>query len=90
MNSLLVKSVPQGDFAEVSVLKKDWEFEFLNLVGQKRAIRYDMYPLTEFPHEIRSVLSHQGYRDLILERDKWQHFLIPNRNEFLLSNNIGC
>ena len=90
MNTNLVKSAPQGDFVEISVLRKDWEIKFLNLVAQKRGIKYDMYPLPEIPEEFRNVLSHQGYRDLILESDKWQHFLVPNRNEFLLSNNVGC
>jgi len=24
------------------------------------------------------LLKQQGYKDLILERDRWQHFLVPN------------
>ena len=80
MNTTLVKSAPQGDFVEVSVLMKDWETKFQMLVSQKRPIKYDMYPMPNIPQEFKNRLSQQGYRDLILENDRWQHFLVPNSN----------
>ena len=80
MNTSLVKSVPQGDFVEVSVLMKDWETKFQMLVSQKRPIKYDMYPMPSIPQEFENRLAQQGYRDLVLESDQWQHFLVPNSN----------
>jgi hypothetical protein len=80
MNTSLVKSAPQGDFAEVSVLMKGWETKFQTLVSQKRPIKYDMYPLPNIPPEFESSLHQQGYNDLVLEADRWQHFLVPNPN----------
>jgi hypothetical protein len=80
MNTSLVKLVPQGDFAEVSVLMKDWETQFQTLVSQNRPIKYDVYPNTDIPQEMQDRLGQQGYHDLILENDRWQHFLVPNSN----------
>ena len=80
MDTSLVKTVPQGDFAEVSVLMQGWEIKFQLLVSQKRPIKYDMYPRPNIPPEIHDHLKQQGYKDLILENDRWQHFLIPNSN----------
>ncbi len=80
MNTSLVKSVPQGDFMEVSALMQDWETRFQTLVSEKRPIKYDMYPMPNIPDEFKHRLSQQGYCDLILESDQWQHFLVPNPN----------
>ena len=78
MNTSLVKTAPQGDFAEISALKKGWEIKFQILVSQNQPIRYDMYPFQGIPPEIHDRLKQQGYKDLILENDRWQHFLVPN------------
>jgi hypothetical protein len=80
MNTSLVKSVPNGVFAEVSVLMSGWENVFEKLISQKQPIRYDMYPLPGMPIEIRNHLVENGYQDLVLENDRWQHFLVPNSN----------
>ena len=80
MNTSLVKSVPQGDFVEISVLVQDWETKFQMLVSEKRPIKYDMYPMPNIPDEFKNRLTQQGYCDLILESDQWQHFLVPNSN----------
>ena len=80
MNTSLVKAGPNGDFAEVSVLTNGWEAKFQTLVGQKRPIKFDMYPVQNIPHEIKTNLSQQGYHDLVLENDRWQHFLVPDAN----------
>ncbi len=80
MNTSPVKSVPQGNFVEVSALMQGWETRFLWLVGQRRPILYDMYPMPGIPEEFQARLQQQGYQDLILERDRWQHFLIPKSN----------
>jgi hypothetical protein len=80
MNTFMVKSVPQGDFADVSVLMKGWQTRFQMLVSQKQPIKYDYYPLPEMPQDVKNNLDQQGYTDLILEFDRWQHFLVPNPN----------
>jgi hypothetical protein len=80
MNTSLVKSAPQGDFVEISALMKGWETKFWLSVSQKQPIRYDMYPMPGIPQEFQDRLQQQGYQDLILESDRWQHFLIPKSN----------
>jgi hypothetical protein len=80
MNISLVKTVPQGDFAEISALMQGWEIKFQTLVSQRRPIKYDMYPRPNIPPEIRDRLAQLGYKDLILENDRWQHFLVPSAN----------
>lgn len=77
MNTSLVKSVPPGDFVEVSVLTRGWENTFHALVSQNQPIKFDMYPRPGIPPEIQSRLREQGYSDLIPENDRWQHFLVP-------------
>jgi len=81
MNSSLVKSVPQGEFVEISALVKSWEAKLQAMASQKKAIKFDAYPIAKIPLGIFNVLKQQGYRDLILENDRWQHFLVPNSNE---------
>lgn len=78
MNTSLVKSVPPGDFAEVSVLRNGWLNEIELLVSQKRPIKFDMYPLPGIPLAVKNNLDRQGYNDLVLNFDQWQHFLVPN------------
>ena len=77
MNISLVKSVPAGNFADVSVLMRDWQNKMQMLVSQKQPICYDVYPLQTIPQQIKDSLERQGYDDLILEKDQWQHFLVP-------------
>ena len=77
MNTSLVKTAPQGDFAEVSVLFSGWETKFQLLVSQKRPIKLDIYPQPGILSKVSDRLRQQGYRDLILEKDRWQHFLVP-------------
>jgi hypothetical protein len=72
--------VLHGDFAEVSALMKGWETKFQTLVSQRRLIKCDMYPLPNIPKEFKNSLVEQGYDDLVLEKDRWQHFLVPNSN----------
>ena len=59
---------------------KDWEAKFQALLSQKRPIKYDMYPIMGIPPKFRDRLCQQGYQDLILEDDRWQHFLVPQSN----------
>jgi hypothetical protein len=80
MHTSLVKTAPPGDFAEVSVLMQGWEIKFQMLVGQKRPVKFDMYPRPNIPAEIHDRLTQHGYKDLILENDRWQHFLVPTAN----------
>ena len=85
MNTSLVKAVPVGAFADVSVLRNGWQDNLALLVSQKKRIRYDMYPLSGMPPELTNHLERQGYSDLVLENDRWQHFLVPQPNEPVLS-----
>jgi hypothetical protein len=78
MNISLVKAAPPGEFAEVSVLMNGWQTKFEALVSQNRPIRYDMYPMPGIPPELCQRLDQQGYSDLVLEKDRWQHFLVPS------------
>ena len=78
MNRSLVKSVPPGDFPEVSALKKGWQKEMELLISQKRPFKFDMYPLPGIPPEVSSQLDQQGYNDLVLKNDQWQHFLVSH------------
>ena len=80
MNTSLVKSKPQGDFVPISFLMKGWQAKFETLVSENRAIQYDMYPQPELPLELQSRLQQSGYCDLVVENDRWQHFLVPNPN----------
>lgn len=77
MNTSFVKSAPQGDFADVSALRSDWQTQFQVCVSKKLPIKFDFYPLPSMPPEIKRNLEQAGYRDLILENDQWQHFLLP-------------
>jgi hypothetical protein len=83
MNSSLVKLVPQGDFVEISALVKSWEVKLQTLASEKKPIKLDVYPMSKVPSEIISILNQQGYQDLILENDRWQHFLVPTANDTL-------
>jgi hypothetical protein len=78
MNSSLVKAVPRGEFADVSVLMNNWQTKLEALVSQNRPIRYDHYPLSGIPLDIQHQLDQRGYLELVLENDRWQHFLVPN------------
>ncbi len=78
MNTLLVKSVPLGDFVEISVLTRGWETELHALVNQKLPIKFDIYPRSGIPLEIQSLLQQQGYSSQVPKNDRWQHFLVPN------------
>jgi hypothetical protein len=78
MNTSLVKSVPPGDFTEISLLMRGWETNFQQLVAQNRPIKFDTYPQPRIPQAIESRLNQQGYSDLIPEKDRWQHFLVPS------------
>jgi hypothetical protein len=78
MNTSLVKSVPQGDFAEISALMRGWESQVETLVSQRKPIKYDMYPMLHIPQDMLNHLRQAGYHDLVLESDRWQHFLMPN------------
>ena len=78
MNTSFVKSAPPGDFAEISILVAGWEARLQALAKQQRLIKYDMYPQPAIPPAIKNQLGQQGYDDLIVENDRWQHFLVPN------------
>lgn len=78
MNSSLVKNIPRGEFADVSVLMNNWQTKLEALVSQNRPIKYDHYPLSGIPLDIQRQLDQQGYFEMVLENDRWQHFFVPN------------
>jgi hypothetical protein len=77
MNTSLVKTLPPGDFVEISVLMPGWETRLHTLVSQNRPIKFDMYPTPATFQSIQNLLRQQGYSDLIPEKDRWQHYLVP-------------
>jgi hypothetical protein len=81
MNVSLVNSVPHGEFAEISVLTIGWQNRFQNLVRQHRPIKFDFYPMPGLPSEIHQSLRDGGYRDVVFQKDQWQHFFIPEPNQ---------
>jgi len=87
MNTCLVKLVPKGDFAEVSALTHGWQTKLQLLLQQKQPIRYDFYPLSSFPQEVKDDLELLGYHDLVLEQDQWKHFLVPHSNSIAARTN---
>ena len=44
--------------------------------NQVRHLSASRHPFNSQP----TNLNQQGYKDLILEKDRWQHFLVPNPN----------
>ena len=78
MSTTLVKSVPLGDFVELSVLTPGWEARLHALVKQNQPIKFDMYPQSNIFQNFQDRLQQQGYTVLIPENDRWQHFLMPH------------
>jgi hypothetical protein len=86
MNASLVNAAPQGDFTEVSILTTGWKSKFQSLINKKRPVKCDIYPLPAVPEEIYHALNHEGYTDLIVANDQWQHFLVPNSSIIRLAS----
>ena len=80
MNVSLVTKVPQGEFAEVSVLVKDWQGRFRSLVEQQQPIKFDFYPMADLPSEVQERVTERGYHDMVWQKDRWQHFFVPKPN----------
>ena len=57
-----------------------WEARLHALASQQKKIKCDRYPLPNIPPEIQNRLRQQGYTELVLENDRWQHFFVPKSN----------
>ena len=79
MNTSLIHTAPHGDFAEVSVLTADWQNHFESLIRDKRPIKLDVYPLPHVLPLYQHRLQQNGYQVMVIENDRWQHFLVPPR-----------
>lgn len=77
MNHIIIKTVPPGDFEDISIEMPDWQARFLKLVQDEKHLKYDVYTMPNPSKEIQDELSKRGYRDFILDGDKDQHFLAP-------------
>ena len=77
MNTIIIKSVPPGDFEDISIDMPDWQARFLKLVQDEKPIKYIVYTMPNLSKEIQDELSKRGYRDLILDSYKDQHYLAP-------------
>ena len=77
MNTILIKSVPPGDFEEVSIHMPDWQERFLMLVQERKPIKYDVDTMPNLSKDIKDELDKRSYCHLILESDQDQHFLTP-------------
>ena len=77
MKRKVVKDVPLGDFEEISILMPQWATRFFALVANKRLIKFNLLNMPTLGQDIRNALNQKGYRELILQDDHDQHFLIP-------------
>jgi len=77
MNTVITKSIPPGDFEEISIELPDWEAHLLKLVQEGKPIKYRRCNMPMIPRNIRAELSRRSYCNHILENDKEQHFLVP-------------
>jgi hypothetical protein len=80
MNLQIINTTPPGDFEEVSIHMQKWEDAFLNFVRQRKRIKYWLSTMPTIPENVQKELNEKRYRDLVLEQDKWQHFLVPLSN----------
>jgi putative heme iron utilization protein len=80
MNTLMVRSVPAGNFEEISAQMPEWKATFLSLVQQGKRIHYDVQTMPAITKDIRTELNKGNYFDFVLERNPDHHFLIPNAN----------
>ena len=80
MNTAVIPTVPTDadQYDEISTNMDDWQTAFLNLIRQKRRIRYGRYTMPRIPDEIKDELSKSGYRDITVMGDHWQHYLVPS------------
>ena len=74
---MLVNEVPLGDFEEISIRMPDWESTFLELIEHRKLIKYNVYQMPNLNYDIKTALSKNGYRDLILSNDHDKHYLVP-------------
>ena len=77
MNTILIKSVPPGDFEEISIHMPDWQARFLKLIQERKPVKYDVYTMPTLSANVQDELSKQHYCHLILENDHDKHFLTP-------------
>jgi len=77
MVPVIIKTVPAGDFEEISIHMPDWKTKFLSLALQGKHIKYYVHTMPTIPKDIFAELRGMRYFDLILEGECRQHFLIP-------------
>ena len=80
MNAFISRTVPAGDFEEISIEMPEWKSTFLSLVEQGKRIKYNVHTMPTIAKDIRTELSKRSYCDFILDRDRDHHFLVPNSN----------
>lgn len=80
MNTIIVKSVPEGVFEKISIEMADWKQKFQSLINQRKRIKYSVYDMPTIGTEIQNELGKQSYVKLVLESDHDQYFLIPTSN----------
>jgi hypothetical protein len=77
MNTILINSIPPGEFEEVSIHMPDWQARLLKLVQGRKPIKYDVDTMPNLSKDIQDELGKRSYCHLILESDQDQHFLRP-------------
>jgi len=77
MNTILTKSVPPGEFEEVSIEMPDWQARFIKLAQERNPIKYHVCTMPTLSKDIQDELIKQHYCHLILESDHDKHFLTP-------------
>jgi hypothetical protein len=74
---LLVESIPEGNFKEVSIEQPKWENKFLSLIENKQHIKYDIYSMPNLSYEVKEALGKGYYRDLVCKKNTDIHYLMP-------------
>ena len=77
MNKSEIKSVPPGNFEEISFYIDDWQAKFKLFATQKQHIKYDRFNMPDIPQEIQDELNNGRYVCHFLASDYDQQFLIP-------------
>ena len=87
MNTIKLQSVPQGEFVEISIENPKlnpplevgskplgWGESIVNLILQRKALKYDVHNMPTLPENVKEALDKTGYVHAVFDDE---HFLIP-------------
>jgi len=79
VNQIILKEIPQGEFETVSIEQEACEDRFLQLVNERKPIRYSVFEMPVIPPNVEGEIEKGGYVLGRLESDQDECFLIPRR-----------